>query len=237
MHWLAAAVLADVLEARQVTDGWLHVGRAEHQVRGFHRCRGELRRRIQDAGHHLGVVGLQRAGDAAQQGQRQRLVHRAAGGAAGIERIGDAAQCTVAHHFADQADTLTGLLLHFARHVVLVQVGGLVGHRIQAGILLERAGDVGRSQRVRAGGHTFSRQVVRGERGHVRAGDPLVVGAAERQPTAKDDVVALVLGHLALHASNAQNFHGHRVGEDFALQFVDTRGLRVECLDSHFGFL
>ena len=43
-----------------------------------------------------------------------------------------------------------------------------------------------------------------------------------------------VLGHLLLRAGNAENLDWDCMGEDFALQLVDSRGLRVEILHEPF---
>ena len=239
MHWLALAVLGHVLEARQIADGRLHVGRAEHQITRFHRRGRKVGTRRQHASVHLRVVGLERLGDLAQHLERHRVVDRTRCGArAAIEHIGQTLELAKSHHLAHQADALAHLTLHLVRDLraVLVHVHHAVRHSVQRRVLLHRGRHINRSERVRAGRHAFLRQVRRRKRG-IRAigrADESVVHAAVGQPAAKHHRVAGVLGHLLLRASDTQHLHRHGGLEDFTLELRHSGGLGVESLHRHF---
>ena len=151
-----------MLEARQVADVGFAVGVAEDQVRGFNRGGCEVRRRSQDGGDALGVIGLQVAGDLAQDVQRQLAID----GSAAVARttvilVGAALEFAETNHFTNQSNALTDLLLHFHRHVIFVKIDGAVRNCVQDAVLLEGNGNVLRHDGVSGRGHAFSRQVGR----------------------------------------------------------------------------
>ena len=221
-HRLAGAVLAHMLEASQVADVGFGVRVHEHQIRGFNSLRGDHGRRSQNAGDALGVVGLQIARHLAKDVERDLASHQIARSTASVVHVGSGLEHAVADHFAHQGNTFAALLLHLGRNVVFVGVCNLVGQLVQTAVLLERHRHVLGDQGAGAGGNTFGQLVCGG--GHNGSVGRVEVGGsgAERQVTAIDHRLAVVLGLLALHAGDAEDFGADGMGEDFAFQFVNA---------------
>ena len=227
MDRLAGTVFGHGLEALQVTNIGFGIGMHKDEIRGFNRLGADVGRRRQDRGDRLGVVRADVPGDLAQHAQGDLARHSAARGTAGIVGVGRSLQHAVTHHFADQADTLAALLLHFGGHVILVGIHDLIGYLVEAAVLIQRDGDVLRNKAVSGRRGAFGQDVRRGI--HVPSVDGVEVGqrAAIRQVATINNGLAGVLRHLALSAGDAQDFDGDRMGEDFALEFVNPPGWGV----------
>ena len=233
----ALTVLGDVLEARQVADSRFHVGMAEDQEASFNRGGCEVGRRSQNRGDLLGVVGQQRTGNLAQHVQADGFVGRGDAVAAAVERVGSSLQFAVTNHLTHQTHALAALLLHFGRNVIFVHIDHLVGHSVEAGILLQHCGHVGRGDGVSRRRNAFSGFVVRGERIDVRSGDPLVIDVAERQVATEDDGVRVVLRDLLHLTGDAENFNRNCVRKYLTFELANPLGRIVVLLDSHLKLL